>query len=149
MIHLRGHLKKSKPTIVGARKQKTFFWLRLFSTIIDLSIISSFAIIIPAGISDYGFANQSVFFDALVYCLFFLFSILFLIIIWKPWWEMFSNTITVKLTTASRFPISKIFKGYTALVVVAAGILVALFIGHLESFFNQYRPVYPKTSETK
>jgi hypothetical protein len=39
--------------------------------------------------------------------------------------------------------------GYTAVIVIAIGILVVPFIGSFESFFNQYKPIYPRTAESK
>jgi uncharacterized RDD family membrane protein YckC len=39
-------MQNQKTELVGVQKPKSFFWLRLFSTIIDFSVISSLAIII-------------------------------------------------------------------------------------------------------
>lgn len=207
---------------LGSQEIKSFFWLRIFSTIIDLSIISSISIliqailihflyvafnsiwmavlllyytscyqtlngvtigrlltglqlvckdlqplnikklvlrelilkglflfIIPSFISEYCFSKQSVFFYVLVYSLVFIFSILFLLLLRKPWWEMVSNTLTIKNYSENKIPVFNLFMTYTALILISTMVIVVPFISNKNLLFNQYRPAYPKTSETK
>ena len=207
--------------LVPQQKNKTFFWLRLFSTIIDLSLISAmstilqwiilqflfvpyqllwmivlmlyyfvsylklegytigrsftglqllskdsqplgigsilvrefvfkfcFLLLVPLLLSEYGFAKQTIIIELILYFLMMTFSLFFLLISQKPWWERFSSTKTIRKNVAIDFPLKKLFLAYTGLIVLAIVLVLAPFGFQIERMYNLYRPVYPKTSET-
>jgi hypothetical protein len=121
-----------------------------FKKVVLRELISKglFLFIFPAFINEYCFSKQSVFFYLLVYSMVFLFSIFFLLVVRKPWWELVSSTRTIKKYSENSILISYLFIAYTALIISSMMVIVLPFIGNKNLLLNQYRPIYPKTYET-